>query len=53
MRRNRSSARTVCKALWLVPLLAIFYVTTAVAPAVQAPSLNPSLPSTGPVFRIW
>jgi|SRR6476646_6304538 len=42
MRRNRSSARTVCKAIWLVPLLAFACVTTAVAPAVQAPTLNPS-----------
>ena len=42
MRRNRSSARTVCKAIWLVPLLAFACVTAAVAPAVQAPTLNPS-----------
>jgi hypothetical protein len=39
MRRNRSSARTVCKALWLVPLLG-FCATAAVAPAVQSPSVG-------------
>ena len=41
MRRNRSSARTVCKALCLVPLLG-FCATAAVAPAVQSPSASQS-----------
>ena len=42
MRRNRSSARTVCKALWLAPLLGLFCATAAVAPAVQSTSVNQS-----------
>jgi len=52
MRRNRSSARTVCKALWLVPLLGLF-CATAVAPAIQSPSVNQSSshqPSAFPEF---
>jgi len=42
MHRNRSSARTVCKALWVVPLFGLFCATAAIAPAVQSPSIDQS-----------